>query len=112
MSTGVRASKNKKIVKEMNKINTNEMILILNPNSQGGNTGKNWVSIYSKVKEFLPKIIELFLQRKQMMAYLIHASYFEKVTKILLLLEEMVQLMKLQMDFLIFNHKTEISKIW
>ena len=96
----------------MNKINTNEMILILNPNSQGGNTGKTGYQLIVRLRNFYQKIIELFLQRKQMMAYLIHVSYFEKVTNILLLLEEMVQLMKLQMDFLIFNHKTEISKIW
>lgn len=54
MSTRVRLPKNKNIVKEIDKIDTNEIILILNPNSQGGNTGKNWISTYSKVKEFLP----------------------------------------------------------
>ena len=26
----------------------------MNPNSQGGNTGKNWDDTYSKLKEFLP----------------------------------------------------------
>ena len=26
----------------------------MNPNSQGGNTGKNWNETYSKLKEFLP----------------------------------------------------------
>ncbi|MDW0120699.1 MAG: diacylglycerol kinase family protein [Nitrososphaeraceae archaeon] len=64
MSTGVRASKNKNIVKEMNKINTNEMILVLNPNSQGGNTGKNWISTYSKVKKFLPKNHRIIFTKK------------------------------------------------
>jgi diacylglycerol kinase (ATP) len=64
LSTGVRASKNKNIVKEMNKINTNEMILILNPNSQGGSTGKNWISTYSKVKEFLPKNHRIIFTKK------------------------------------------------
>jgi diacylglycerol kinase (ATP) len=48
----------------MNKINTNEMILILNPNSQGGNTGKNWISTYSKVKEFLPKNHRIIFTKK------------------------------------------------
>jgi hypothetical protein len=32
-----------------------ELILILNPNSQGGATGKNWDTTYAKIKEFLPK---------------------------------------------------------
>jgi hypothetical protein len=31
-----------------------DLIFILNPNSQGGNTGKNWDDTYSKLKEFLP----------------------------------------------------------
>jgi diacylglycerol kinase family enzyme len=64
LSIGVRVSKNKNIVKQMNKINTNEMILILNPNSQGGNTGKNWISTYSKVKEFLPKHHRIIFTKK------------------------------------------------
>lgn len=37
------------------KVESNEMILILNPNSQGGATGKNWNDTYEKIKEFLPK---------------------------------------------------------
>ena len=32
-----------------------ELILILNPNSQGGATGKNWDTTYAEIKEFLPK---------------------------------------------------------
>jgi diacylglycerol kinase (ATP) len=64
LSAGVTPSKNKNIVKEMNDINTNEMILILNPNSQGGNTGKNWISTYSKVKEFLPKNHRIIFTKK------------------------------------------------
>jgi diacylglycerol kinase family enzyme len=57
-------SKNKNIVKELNKINTNEMILLLNPNSQGGNTGKNWILTYSKVKEFLPTNHRIIFTKK------------------------------------------------
>lgn len=37
------------------KSNFNHTILILNPNSQGGATGKNWEDTYQKIKEFLPK---------------------------------------------------------
>jgi hypothetical protein len=33
----------------------NELILILNPNSQGGATRKNWNDTYAKIKEFLPR---------------------------------------------------------
>ncbi|HMG38212.1 MAG TPA: hypothetical protein VK566_03440, partial [Nitrososphaeraceae archaeon] len=43
------------LVSNMNTINSNEIILVLNPNSQGGNTGKNWIETYTKVKDFLPK---------------------------------------------------------
>jgi diacylglycerol kinase family enzyme len=64
LSTRVRLPKNKNIVKEINKIDTNEIILILNPNSQGGNTGKNWISTYSKVKEFLPKNHSIIFTKK------------------------------------------------
>ncbi|HEX9319765.1 MAG TPA: diacylglycerol kinase family protein [Nitrososphaeraceae archaeon] len=32
-----------------------ELILILNPNSQGGATGKNWDNTYAAIKEYLPK---------------------------------------------------------
>jgi len=33
---------------------SNELILIVNPNSQGGTTGKNWNLTYEKIKKFLP----------------------------------------------------------
>ncbi len=56
--------KNNIIVKELNKINPNEMILLLNPNSQGGNTGKNWILTYSKVKEFLPTNHRIIFTKK------------------------------------------------
>jgi diacylglycerol kinase family enzyme len=34
---------------------SSELILILNPNSQGGATGKNWDGTYAAIKEYLPK---------------------------------------------------------
>ena len=37
------------LVRNINTINSNEMILVLNPNSQGGNTGKNWIETYNNV---------------------------------------------------------------
>ncbi len=40
------------------------MILLLNPNSQGGNTGKNWVETYNKVKDFLPKAHRIIFTKK------------------------------------------------
>ena len=40
------------------------MILLLNPNSQGGNTGKNWILTYSKVKEFLPTNHRIIFTKK------------------------------------------------
>ena len=33
---------------------SNELILVVNPNSQGGTTGKNWNLTYEKIKKFLP----------------------------------------------------------
>jgi diacylglycerol kinase family enzyme len=64
LSTRVRLPKNKNIVKEIDKIDTDEIILILNQNSQGGNTGKNWISTYSKVREFLPKNHRIIFTKK------------------------------------------------
>ena len=54
----------KKIVSNVNRINANDMILILNPNSQGGNTGKTWIATYNKVKEFLPKNHRIIFTKK------------------------------------------------
>jgi diacylglycerol kinase family enzyme len=53
-----------KIVSNSNRINLNEMILILNPNAQGGNTGKNWAENYNKVKDFLPKAHRIIFTKK------------------------------------------------
>ena len=42
----------------------NDLIFILNPNSQGGNTGKNWDETYSKIKEFLPISHQIIFTKK------------------------------------------------
>ena len=42
----------------------NDPIIILNPNSQGGNTGKNWDETYSKIKEFLPIHHQIIFTKK------------------------------------------------
>ena len=42
----------------------NDLILILNPNSQGGNTGKNWDETYSQIKEFLPTNHQIIFTKK------------------------------------------------
>ncbi|HET9774024.1 MAG TPA: diacylglycerol kinase family protein, partial [Nitrososphaeraceae archaeon] len=52
------------IVRNMNTVNSNEMILVLNPNSQGGNTGKNWIETYNNVKDFLPKDHKIIFTKK------------------------------------------------
>ena len=41
-----------------------ELILILNPNSQGGATGKNWNDTYDKIKEFLPRQNRIVFTKK------------------------------------------------
>jgi diacylglycerol kinase family enzyme len=42
----------------------NDLILILNPNSQGGATGKNWNDTYDKIKEFLPRQHRIIFTKK------------------------------------------------
>lgn len=42
----------------------NELILILNPNSQGGGAGKNWNETYEKIKEFLPNRHRIIFTKK------------------------------------------------
>jgi diacylglycerol kinase (ATP) len=42
----------------------NDLILILNPNSQGGATGKNWDATYAEIKEFLPKQHRIIFTKK------------------------------------------------
>ena len=44
--------------------NFNDLILILNPNSQGGATGKNWNDTYDKIKEFLPRQHRIIFTKK------------------------------------------------
>jgi diacylglycerol kinase (ATP) len=41
-----------------------ELILILNPNSHGGATGKNWDATYAEIKEFLPKQHRIVFTKK------------------------------------------------
>jgi diacylglycerol kinase (ATP) len=59
-----KLSNNNMILKKINRLNVNEMILLLNPNSQGGNTGKTWIATYNKVKEFLPKDHRIIFTKK------------------------------------------------
>jgi diacylglycerol kinase (ATP) len=41
-----------------------DVILLINPNSQGGNTGKNWMDTYSNVKKFLPRHHKIIFTKK------------------------------------------------
>jgi len=45
-------------------IKFNELILILNPNSQGGATGKNWADTYTQIKGYLPKQHRIVFTKK------------------------------------------------
>jgi len=63
-NTKYAGSKFGKIQTNLNRDNLNETILILNPNSQGGNTGKNWIETYNKVKRFLPKKHRIIFTKK------------------------------------------------
>jgi diacylglycerol kinase (ATP) len=59
-----RLSNKNMIVSNLHKINVNDLILLLNPNSQGGNTGNKWVETYNKVKDFLPKAHRIVFTKK------------------------------------------------
>lgn len=41
-----------------------DVILLINPNSQGGNTGKNWIDTYRNVKKFLPRHHKIIFTKK------------------------------------------------
>jgi len=43
---------------------SNKLILILNPNSQGGTTGKNWELTYEKIKKYLPSPHRIIFTKK------------------------------------------------
>lgn len=43
---------------------SSDLILILNPNSQGGATGKNWDDTYAAIKEYLPKNHRIIITKK------------------------------------------------
>lgn len=54
----------KSITNRNNNSKFNDLILILNPNSQGGSTGKNWDETYSKIKKFLPIHHQIIFTKK------------------------------------------------
>lgn len=60
----IKLSVKNKIESNLDRKNINDMILLLNPNAQGGNTGKNWVETYNKVKDFLPKAHRIIFTKK------------------------------------------------
>jgi diacylglycerol kinase (ATP) len=65
----MKNSKNKlsnlnKTVSNLNRINVNDLNILLNPNAQGGNTGRSWVETYNKVKDFLPKAHRIIFTKK------------------------------------------------
>lgn len=51
-------------MKDSNLQNVDDTILLINPNSQGGNTGNNWKDIYSSVNKFLPKAHRIIFTKK------------------------------------------------
>ena len=50
----------------------------MNPNSQGGNTGKNWNETYSKIKEFLPTNHQIIFTKKTNDATLVTRKLLEE----------------------------------
>jgi len=49
---------------QASKSRLNDLILILNPNSQGGATGKNWNETYEKIHTFLPNQHRIIFTKK------------------------------------------------
>jgi hypothetical protein len=89
----------------------NELILILNPNSQGGATGKNWNDTYDKIKEFLPRQHRIIFTKKandgtNITRKLLKEGYRNIVAAILLLVAT-GRLTKLQMDFLLLKQRID-----
>jgi diacylglycerol kinase family enzyme len=63
----MKTSKNKlsdSITVSSNLQKLHDVILLINPNSQGGNTGKNWVDTYRNVKKFLPRHHKIIFTKK------------------------------------------------
>lgn len=63
-SSKTEPSNSQKMGASLIRNNLNEMILILNPNAQGGNIGKNWVATYNEVKHFLPRDHRIIFTKK------------------------------------------------
>jgi len=64
MVTHPRKENSKLITNRKNNSKFNDLIFILNPNSQGGNTGKNWNETYSKIKKHLPINHQIIFTKK------------------------------------------------
>src|SRR6188508_2878359 len=62
-NTTKKVSKNI-LLRTMNTISSNEIILVLNPNSQGGETGTNCVGTATDGKDFLPKEHKIIFTKK------------------------------------------------
>src|SRR4030095_16411763 len=63
----MKTSKNKlsdSITISSNLQKLDDVILLINPNSQGGNTGKNWIDTYRNVKKFLPRHHKIIFTKK------------------------------------------------
>ena len=64
MVTPPRKENSKLITNRKDNSKFNDLIFILNPNSQGGNTGKNWDETYSKIKKYLPINHQIIFTKK------------------------------------------------
>ena len=64
MVTSPRKENSRTITNRKGNSKFNDLIFILNPNSQGGNTGKNWDETYSKIKKYLPIKHQIMFTKK------------------------------------------------
>ena len=62
----------------MNVLMTKKSIVIVNPNSSGGQTGKNWDSLYTILKKYFGEDIEYIFTKKADDGTILTREYLEK----------------------------------
>jgi diacylglycerol kinase (ATP) len=79
---------------------SNQLVLILNPNSQGGATGNNWDKTYEEIREYLPKQHRIIFTKKANDGTSITTKLCKQGYNDIAAVGGEVQLTRLQTDFL------------
>jgi diacylglycerol kinase family enzyme len=88
-----------------------ELILILNPNSQGGATGKNWNDTYEKIKQFLPKQHRIIFTKKADDGTIVTRKLLRKGNSNIVAVGGDGTINEVAMDFLISKQKIYLPSI-